>query len=103
MPILGTGVDSIGRAEDCDRCGIMLDEQDFSYPPAGLAKDVDEALANAAEVGYPVMVRSSFVLDGRAMRVIYDDDGLRRNFEEARSARGKHPVLFDQFLEDAVD
>ena len=103
VKILGTGVDAIDRAEDRDRCGIMLDKLGISYPRAGSALDIDEALATAAEVGYPVMVRPSYVLGGRAMRVVYDDDGLRRYFEEARSASGEHPVLIDQFLEDAVE
>jgi carbamoyl-phosphate synthase large subunit len=101
--ILGTGVGAIDRAEDRDRCGELLDELGISYPRAGSARELDEALVTAAEVGYPVMVRPSYVLGGRAMRVVYDDDGLRRYFEEARSASGKHPVLIDQFLEDAVE
>ena len=103
VPILGTGVDAIDRAEDRDRCGELLDELGIAYPRAGSARDLDEALATAAEIGYPVMVRPSYVLGGRAMRVVYDDDGLRRYFEEARSVSGEHPVLIDQFLEDAVE
>ncbi|MEN8006545.1 MAG: carbamoyl-phosphate synthase large subunit [Candidatus Krumholzibacteriota bacterium] len=103
VKILGTGVTAIDRAEDRDRCGVLLDELGIRYPQAGSARDVDEALVTAAEVGYPVMVRPSYVLGGRAMRVVYDDDGLRRYFEEARSASGEHPVLIDQFLEDAVE
>jgi carbamoyl-phosphate synthase large subunit len=101
--ILGTGVSAIDRAEDRDRCGILLDELGIRYPKAGSAFNIDEALETAAEVEYPVMVRPSYVLGGRAMRVVYDDDGLRRYFEEARSASGEHPVLIDQFLEDAVE
>jgi carbamoyl-phosphate synthase large subunit len=103
VKILGTGVDAIDRAEDRDRCGAMLDELGISYPRAGSALDIDEAVATAAKLGYPVMVRPSYVLGGRAMRVVYDDDGLRRYFEDARSASGEHPVLIDQFLEDAVE
>ena len=103
VKILGTGVDAIDRAEDRDRCGIMLDQLGINYPKAGSAHNIDEAVATAAKVGYPVMVRPSYVLGGRAMRVVYDDDGLRRYFEEARSASGEHPVLIDQFLEDAVE
>jgi len=103
VKILGTGVDAIDRAEDRDRCGALLEELGISYPRAGSAMDIDEALATAAAVGYPVMVRPSYVLGGRAMRVVYDDDGLRRFFEEARSVSGEHPVLIDQFLEDAVE
>ncbi len=103
VKILGTGVEAIDRAEDRDRCGALLEELGISYPRAGSARDIDEAIATATEVGYPVMVRPSYVLGGRAMRVVYDDDGLRRYFEEARSVSGEHPVLIDQFLEDAVE
>jgi len=103
VKILGTGVNAIDRAEDRNRCGALLDDLDIAYPRAGSAHHVDEAVATAAKVGYPVMVRPSYVLGGRAMRVVYDDDGLRRYFEEARSVSGKHPVLIDQFLEDAVE
>jgi len=103
VPILGTGVDAIDRAEDRDRCGILLEELGIEFPRAGSADNVDQALETAALLGYPVMVRPSYVLGGRAMRVVYDDDGLRRYFEEARSASGQHPVLIDQFLEDAVE
>ncbi len=103
VPILGTGVEAIDRAEDRDRCGRLLTELDIRYPQAGSARNIDEAIANANDIGYPVMVRPSYVLGGRAMRVVYDDDGLRRYFEEAVAVSGKHPVLIDQFLEDAVE
>jgi len=103
VPILGTGVEAIDRAEDRDRCGRLLDELGIRFPRAGSARDSDEAVAAARDIGYPVMVRPSYVLGGRAMRVVYDDEGLRRYFEEAAAVSGKHPVLIDQFLEDAVE
>ena len=103
VPILGTGVEAIDRAEDRDRCGRLLTELDIRFPRGGSAYSIDEAVAVAADIGYPVMVRPSYVLGGRAMRVVYDDVGLRRYFEEAVAVSGKHPVLIDQFLEDAVE
>ncbi len=103
VPLLGTGVEAIDRAEDRDRCGRLLNDLDIRFPEAGSAYDIDHALATAQIIGYPVMVRPSYVLGGRAMRVVYDDNELRRYFEEAVKVSGKHPVLIDQFLEDAVE
>ncbi len=103
VPILGTGVEAIDRAEDRDRCGRLLGELNICAPQAGSAFTSDEAVATANEIGYPIMVRPSYVLGGRAMRVVYDDESLRRYFEEAVLVSGKHPVLIDQFLEDAVE
>jgi len=103
VPILGTGVDAIDRAEDRDLCGRLLTELHIDFPQAGTAHDIDAAIATAEVIGYPVMVRPSYVLGGRAMRVVYDRAGLRRYFEEAVAVSGEHPVLIDQFLEDAVE
>ena len=103
VKLLGTGVEAIDRAEDRDRCGRLLNELNIRFPEAGSAFDIDTALATATKIGYPVMVRPSYVLGGRAMRVVYDDNELRRYFEEAVKVSGKHPVLIDQFLEDAVE
>jgi carbamoyl-phosphate synthase large subunit len=103
VPILGTGVEAIDRAEDRDRCGHLLTELGIAFPRAGSAVDRAEAVAVANGIGYPVMVRPSYVLGGRAMKVVYDDTELRRYFEEAVAVSGKHPVLIDQFLEDAVE
>ncbi len=103
VPILGTGVEAIDRAEDRDRCGRLLNDLDIRFPQAGTARDIDEAIAAADTIGYPVMVRPSYVLGGRAMRVVYDVEELRCFFEVAVAVSGKHPVLIDQFLEDAVE
>jgi carbamoyl-phosphate synthase large subunit len=103
VPLLGTSVEAIDRAEDRDRCGELLKELAIPAPDHGTAKNIDEALAIAARIGYPVMVRPSYVLGGRAMRVVYDSRELRLYFEEAVKVSGVHPVLIDQFLEDAVE
>ncbi len=102
-PIIGTGVEAIDRAEDRDRCGELLAGLGITAPRNGSARTVEEALATAESIGYPVMVRPSYVLGGRAMRVIYDSDELRSYFEDAVKVSGEHPVLIDHFLEDAVE
>jgi len=101
--ILGTGVDAIDRAEDRDRCGALLTELGIRFPRAGSARDLEAARAVARGIGYPVMVRPSYVLGGRAMGVVYDDRQMEEFFAGAAAASGEHPVLIDQFLEDAVE
>jgi len=101
--ILGTPVDAIDRAEDRDRFGAVLDALGIPSPAHGSAKSEDEARAVAARVGYPVIVRPSYVLGGRAMRILYDEESLARFFEEAARVSPDHPVLIDHFLEDAVE
>ena len=103
VPLLGTGVEAIDRAEDRDRCGALLERLGIPAPCSGSARSPDEALATAGRIGYPVMVRPSYVLGGRAMRVVYDPATLERWFAEAAVVSGRHPVLIDQFLEDAVE
>nr|MEE4267973.1 carbamoyl-phosphate synthase large subunit [Candidatus Krumholzibacteria bacterium] len=103
VPLLGTGVEAIDRAEDRDRCGELLGQLGIASPRHGSAHSLDQALVTAAHIGYPVMVRPSYVLGGRAMRVVYEPDELRLYFEEAVKVSGEHPVLIDQFLEDAVE
>jgi len=103
VKLLGTGVEAIDRAEDRDRCGALLDKLGIPAPRSGSARRMADALEVAAEIGYPVMVRPSYVLGGRAMGVVYDEDGLREFFNEAIRVSGDHPVLIDQFLEDAVE
>ena len=103
VTILGTGVDAIDRAEDRDRCGYLLRELGIAYPRAGSARTVHDAVEVAEDIEFPVMVRPSYVLGGRAMRVVYDTDSLRRWFAEAAMISGRHPVLIDEFLEDAVE
>jgi carbamoyl-phosphate synthase large subunit len=102
-PILGTSVDAIDRAEDRDRFAEVCVRIDARTPPNGIARSEAEALAVADKIGYPVLVRPSYVLGGRAMRIVYDEESLKRYFVEAAQASPDHPVLIDRFLEDAFE
>jgi carbamoyl-phosphate synthase large subunit len=101
--ILGTSPEAIDLAEDRGRFEAMTRELGVAQPPSGMAQSVDEALAVAARVGYPVLVRPSYVLGGRAMEIVYDDGSLRNYFERAARVSPEHPVLIDSFLEDAFE
>ena len=100
VPLLGTPPEAIDLAEDRGRFGEVLDRCGLAAPPWGRASTVQEALAVAERVGYPVLVRPSYVLGGRAMEVCYDPDALARSPALGGTAR---PVLVDRFLEDAVE
>jgi carbamoyl-phosphate synthase large subunit len=102
-PILGTSPDSIDRAEDRERFKEVLEKLGLRQPPNGAARSTDEAVRIAAEIGYPVLVRPSYVLGGRAMQIVYDEERLRRYMREAVSASPEHPVLVDKFLDDAIE
>jgi len=102
-PILGTSVDAIDRAEDRDRFDEVCRKIGARTPPNGIARSEAEALAVAQKIGFPVLVRPSYVLGGRAMRIIYDESSLERYFVEAAQASPDHPVLIDRFLEDAFE
>jgi carbamoyl-phosphate synthase large subunit len=101
--IIGTSVASIERAEDRKLFQIMLNELGLNQPPNGTATNEDEAVAAAAKVGYPVLVRPSFVLGGRAMQIVYGDDELRYYMRNAVAASPERPVLVDRFLDDATE
>jgi len=103
VPILGTSVDAIDRAEDRDRFDEVCRRIGARTPPNGIATSEAQALEIAERIGYPVLVRPSYVLGGRAMRIIYDAESLERYFEEAARASEAHPVLVDRFLEDAFE
>jgi carbamoyl-phosphate synthase large subunit len=103
VPILGTSVDAIDRAEDRDRFAELCRAIGAAVPPNGIATSVEEAVAVAADVGYPVLVRPSYVLGGRGMEIVYDEPSLRSYFERAVRASPDHPVLIDRFLEDAFE
>jgi carbamoyl-phosphate synthase large subunit len=101
--IIGTSVESIERAEDRKLFQTMLNELGLNQPPNGTATNEDEAVAAAAKVGYPVLVRPSFVLGGRAMQIVYSDDELRYYMRNAVAASPERPVLVDRFLDDATE
>jgi carbamoyl-phosphate synthase large subunit len=103
VPILGTSPEAIDLAEDRGRFEAITRQLGVSQPPSGVAHSVDEAVAVAARVGYPVLVRPSYVLGGRAMEIVYDDNSLRSYFGRAARAAPDHPVLIDSFLEDAFE
>jgi len=103
VPILGTAPDAIDLAEDRDRFGALLEELDIPAPDHGSARTVDEAVVVAAHIGYPVVVRPSYVLGGRAMAIVDGEADLRRYMAEAVSVVEGKPVLIDKFLEDAFE
>ncbi|MGF1576799.1 MAG: carbamoyl-phosphate synthase large subunit, partial [Cyanophyceae cyanobacterium] len=102
-PIWGTSPDSIDIAEDRERFEKILWELDIIQPQNGIARSVDEALAISQRIGYPVVVRPSYVLGGRAMEIVYSDHDLKRYMQLAVEVDPERPVLVDQFLEDAVE
>ena len=102
-PVLGTSVDAIDRAEDRDRFDEVCRIIGARTPENGIATSEEEALKVAQKIGFPVLVRPSYVLGGRAMRIIYDEPSLQRYFEEAVKASPDRPVLIDSFLEDAFE
>ncbi|OAQ21406.1 carbamoyl-phosphate synthase large subunit [Thermosulfurimonas dismutans] len=101
--ILGTSPESIDRAEDRERFVELLDKLGLKKPPAGTAFTVEEALEVASEIGYPVLVRPSYVLGGRAMQIVYSEEELVRFMATAAQINPEHPVLIDKFLEDATE
>ncbi len=103
VPILGTSVDAIDRAEDRERFEALARELKIEQPANGLAMSAAEAIKVAERIGYPVLVRPSYVLGGRAMEIVYDDESLKSYFERAIRASPEHPVLIDRFLEDAFE
>src|SRR2546422_45975 len=103
VPIIGTAPDSIDRAEDRERFEEVLAKLDLRRPPNGVARSAEEAVRVAAAIGYPILVRPSYVLGGRAMEIVYDRESLARYMQVAVRVSPAHPVLIDQFLEDAVE
>jgi carbamoyl-phosphate synthase large subunit len=103
VPILGTSPEAIDLAEDRGRFEAVTRDLGVAQPANGVAHSVEEAVAVAARVGYPVLVRPSYVLGGRAMEIVYDDVSLRSYFLRAARVAPEHPVLIDSFLEDAFE
>ncbi|MFQ5465885.1 MAG: carbamoyl-phosphate synthase large subunit, partial [Thermodesulfobacteriota bacterium] len=101
--ILGTSSDSIDRAEDRERFDRLLEKLSIKKPESGTARSVEEAVKIAGSVGYPVMVRPSYVLGGRAMETVYDEPSLVGYMTRAVEASPEHPVLIDSFLQGAVE
>jgi carbamoyl-phosphate synthase large subunit len=103
VPILGTSPDSIDRAEDRERFQDLLHVLDLKQPENGTAVSEDGALAIAARIGYPLVVRPSYVLGGRAMEIVYDEQDLINYFREAVIISPDHPILLDKFMENAIE
>ena len=103
VPIIGTNPDMIDLAEDRERFQQLLHTLQLKQPENGTARSTDEALAVAARISYPVVVRPSYVLGGRAMQIVHDEKGLLRYMCEAVQASPDHPVLLDRFLNSAIE
>ncbi len=104
VPILGTSIDAIDHAEDRGRFGKLLEQLGYEAPPYATAHSPEEALARAPDVGFPLLVRPSYVLGGRAMEIVYSLDGLRDYLERVGSAHGSGKEIFlDRFLEDSIE
>src|SRR5258706_6792354 len=103
VPILGTSPDSIDLAEDRKRFSALLHELNITQPASGTATSREEARDVAASIGFPVLVRPSYVLGGRGMAIVYDTGTLDHYMKNAVDASPEHPVLIDKFLEDAFE
>ncbi|MBE8540621.1 carbamoyl-phosphate synthase large subunit [Geoglobus acetivorans] len=101
--ILGTSVDSIDLAEDREKFAEICTRLGIPQPENGIAYSIEEAKSIAGQIGYPVLVRPSYVLGGRAMEIIYDEETLERYIEEAIEVSPEKPILIDKFLEDAIE
>ncbi len=103
VPIIGTSPDSIDLAEDRERFQQMIERLGLLQPPNRTARDAESAVGLAEEIGYPLVVRPSYVLGGRAMEIVHDEAGLRRYMTEAVKVSNESPVLLDHFLDAAVE
>jgi len=103
IPIIGTSPDSIDLAEDRERFQKLIQSLDLIQPPNRTARHPEEAMALAREIGYPLVVRPSYVLGGRAMEIVYSDADLKRYMTEAVRVSNDSPVLLDRFLDNAVE
>ncbi|MDX1778121.1 MAG: carbamoyl-phosphate synthase large subunit, partial [Thermodesulfobacteriota bacterium] len=102
-PIIGTAPDNIDRAEDRDRFKEMLKKLNLTQPLNDTASSFEEAKIKAQEIGFPVVVRPSYVLGGRAMKIVYNEESLEEYAAHAIQASAQHPLLIDKFLEDAIE
>ncbi|HTR17152.1 MAG TPA: carbamoyl-phosphate synthase large subunit [Acetobacteraceae bacterium] len=103
IPVLGTSADAIDIAEDRERFQVLLHRLGLRQPENGTARSADEAEAIAERIGYPVVIRPSYVLGGRAMEIVYDRQQLHRYMREAVRVSGANPVLIDRYLNDAIE
>ena len=103
VPLFGTPVDAIDLAEDRGRFGALLKRLEIKHPPYGTALSAEEAVAIAEDVGFPLLVRPSYVLGGRAMEICYSADQLAAYLEQHVKADQEHPLLLDRFLENAIE
>jgi carbamoyl-phosphate synthase large subunit len=103
VKIIGTSPDSIDLAEDRKRFNALVERLKFRQPESGTANTYEETLKIAKKLGFPLLIRPSFVLGGRAMRVVYDELELKNCFNEAIEVSGEHPILIDKFLDDATE
>ena len=103
IPIIGTSPDAIDRAEDRKRFQEVVNKLKLKQPVNATVTDIDEAVIKAEQIGYPLVVRPSYVLGGRAMEIVYNEQDLRRYFKTAVSESNNAPVLLDHFLDDAIE
>jgi len=103
IPILGTPPDAIDLAEDRERFQQLIDRLGLRQPPSGFARSLEEATAVAQRIGFPVLLRPSYVLGGRAMEIVYDIGGLKRYILQAVEVSDRKPVLIDKYLQDAIE
>ncbi|WGK80939.1 carbamoyl-phosphate synthase large subunit [Vibrio aestuarianus] len=103
VPIIGTSPDAIDRAEDRERFQQAVDRLGLLQPENATVTTMEQAIEKSKDIGFPLVVRPSYVLGGRAMEIVYDEQDLRRYFNEAVSVSNESPVLLDRFLDDAVE
>jgi carbamoyl-phosphate synthase large subunit len=103
VPIIGTSPDSIDRAEDRKRFNKLVAKLKLKQPYSGTARSYSETVKIAEKLGYPLLIRPSFVLGGRAMDIVYDQASLKECVDEAIEVSGEHPILIDKFLDDATE
>jgi len=102
-PIIGTSVKSIDMAEDRKKFSRLLKKLKIAQPESGSTTSIKKALKIAKTIGFPVLVRPSYVLGGRAMKIVYEENSMLEFIKEAKEVSGKHPILIDKFLEDAIE
>ncbi len=103
VPIIGTSPDDIARSEDRKLFKEVLNQSGLAQPPNGIATSIEEAAPIAESIGYPVIVRPSYVLGGRAMQIVYNEELLMGYMRSAVAASPEHPILIDKYLEDAIE